>query len=252
MRAVVVVLSVAAATASAGAQAQNRAGIVVQYDGDRVVTFCVRFDEPSISGLDLLSRAGLRPVAEVGGLGAAVCSLDGQGCAYPSQPCFCQCQGSRCSYWNYLHLVDGSWRYSPIGAAAYTVRDGAVEAWAWGDQLTPPIYTIDQICAESPTPPAAPVVAQTTPTPAASPTPASSDTPAPTETWQPTQTPGPLASPGLPRPSRTPAPTTIVVAVRSTDESTSVAQVDAGGYVLVAVVTLVLGGWLLASRARRS
>ncbi|HEY4690735.1 MAG TPA: hypothetical protein VIK33_15575 [Anaerolineae bacterium] len=232
--------------APVGAQTngENRAGLVVRYGDGRVTTYCARFSEPSITGLDLLTRSGLKPVAEVGGLGSAVCSISGQGCAYPSQPCFCQCQGASCAYWNYFHLIDGAWQYSPLGSAGYTITNGAVDGWSWGDKVAPPVYTIEQICAA---PPAAPTdqptiqpTIQLTPQPTSEPT--VQPTPQPTEesTTQPTNEP-------TIQPSNHP---TIQPTSQPTNEPIVQPSNQLGGYTLFAVVVLVLGGWLIAARVK--
>ena len=248
----VVLLALAAQLAPAGGQAQeNRAGLVIRFGDGRVATYCVRFGEPSITGLELLSRSGVTPVAEVGGLGSAVCSIDGQGCAYPAQPCFCQCQGATCAYWNYLHLIDGAWRYSPVGASAYTVADGAVDGWAWGDQAAPPVYTLDQICSESANRPVGQPTGRPTNEPTAEPTnqrvSESAVTPTTLPTAAPTMTPA-IAS------SRQPtAPLTLQPAIEPTTQLSNppTAQTDLGGYVAFVAVALALGGWLIVSQSRR-
>ncbi|HEY75825.1 MAG TPA: hypothetical protein G4O00_06550 [Thermoflexia bacterium] len=162
-----------------------RAGLVVVHGDGRVVTRCVGFEEESISGADLLRRSGL-PVtlSAFGGLGEAVCAIDGEGC--PAGDCFCQCEGNTCAYWVYSHLQpDGTWAISPVGAGAWRLKDGDVDGWVWGDGTTvPPSISFDAICSPSaaPTPPAPPSptpLTSLTPTPFVSPTPSSSVSPLP-------------------------------------------------------------------------
>jgi hypothetical protein len=131
----------------------NRAGLVIRHGNGHVLTICVRFDEPTISGAELLNRAGVSYLAQSGGMGTAVCKLDGEGCDYPTEDCFCHCKGGDCAYWSYEHLRDGLWNYSQIGAAAYKVQPGAVEGWAWGpgnvqSGAQPPLLSFAQICTE--------------------------------------------------------------------------------------------------------
>ena len=238
-------------------QAGNRAGVVVQTGDGRVATTCVRFDEPSITGLELLSRAGVSIVVEVSGLGTAVCAIDGEGCAYPAQPCFCQCQGASCAYWNYLHRVDGAWRYSSISASGYTVTDGAVDAWAWGDKVTPPVYTVDQICAASLAGAPATAVPVALPTAAHMPTFAPAATgvldstpnaPA-TVTPQPTA-PVPMAGPTQAAPT-TGVPASTVAAPSDTSAAIRAAQDALGSYAFFAIVVIALGGWLIVNSRRK-
>ena len=165
------------------AQTTNRAALVVSSGEGQVETACVEFTEPEITGLEVLQRAGMDVEAQVQGLGAAVCRIDGTGC--PGDNCFCQCTGGGpCLFWNYWHLVNGQWQFSQVGSGIYPVQDGAVEGWSWsvsspgGDGEQPPIYTFDQICA----PPA-------------------TDTPVPTNTAvPPTNTPVPATPTAMPAP----------------------------------------------------
>ena len=178
------------------AQAPHRAGLVVRFSDDRVLTRCIEFTEESITGEELLRRAGLRIVSEYSpGLGAAICQIEGVGCNYPAVPCFCQCQGAECVYWAYYYLANGQWVYSGMGVSNRQVRDGDVEGWSWGPGSTsgataPPVYTLDQICA-----------------PPATHTPTATPTSLPTATWTPwpttTATPLPIATP-TPRPTHAP------------------------------------------------
>lgn len=228
-----------------GAQSENRAGLVVQYGDGRVATYCVRFGEPSITGLDLLQRSGLKIVAEVGGLGSAVCAIGGQGCAYPSQPCFCQCQGVQCAYWNYFHLVEGAWQYSPLGGAGYAIADGAVDGWAWGDKTAPPVYTIEQICAaQLPTRPAS----QPTIEPTIDSANRQADTPTPSRTPEPATRP---ASEPTHPPTIQPAIAPTSEPVGQPSQAPANSPFDVSGYALFAIVVIGLGGWLLVIRARR-
>ena len=84
----------------------NRAALVVRAGDGSVQTKCVSFSESAISGEELLTRSGMTVVINSNaGLGGAVCSINGYGCAYPSQDCFCKCQGVKCEYWAYYHWV---------------------------------------------------------------------------------------------------------------------------------------------------
>lgn len=129
----------------------NRAGLVIRHGDGRVTTACVSFSEPSISGLDLLRRSGVPFIAQESGLGVAVCKLDGEGCEYPVEDCFCKRDGPTTLYWAYNRLVDGSWTFSQLGASSITVEPGDVEGWAWGagsaaDGAQPPVVPFEQIC----------------------------------------------------------------------------------------------------------
>ena len=171
------------------AQTTNRAALVVSFGEGHVETSCVEFSEPELTGLEVLQRAGMDVEAQVQGLGAAVCRIDGTGC--PGDNCFCQCTGGgSCRFWNYWHLVDGQWQFSQAGGGIYPVQDGAVEGWSWsvgspgGNSEQPPVYNFDQICA-----------------PAVTDTPMPSNTPMSTGTAVPaTHTPLPPTPTAMPEP----------------------------------------------------
>lgn len=179
----------------ATAQEPNRAGLVVQYGDGRTEQLCVPFQEPMIRGIDLLARSGLSLTVDAQA-GTIVCSIGSEGCSFPAENCFCQCQGlGTCLYWSY-HTLDpvAGWQYSQIGAAQQMVLPGSVQGWTWGiggsgSAAPPPLVTFDQICALQPTPPAAPaplpthtVTAPPTPVPTPPPATARTEIPSPTAT----------------------------------------------------------------------
>ena len=115
------------------AQEANRAGLVIVHGDGSVVTRCVSFAQESISGYDLLAATGLDLKVEAAGMGATICALDGEGCGFPQEACFCQCQGSPCTYWSYWQLGEDGWHYRNLGAANTAVHNGDVEGWVWGE-----------------------------------------------------------------------------------------------------------------------
>lgn len=159
------------------AQEPNQAALVVRFGDGSVQTRCVTFSEPQISGYELLLRSGLPVIADVQGMGALVCSIDGTGC--PAHDCLCQCRGSSCEYWSYWHQLNGTWQYSSAGASIYPVRHGAVEGWSWGPggintAIAPPVTDFAAVCqtavTETPTPTAFPPTLTPTLTPTPAPT----------------------------------------------------------------------------------
>jgi LPXTG-motif cell wall-anchored protein len=178
-------------------ETQNQAGVVIRYGDGHVATACVRFSEPSISGIELLQRAGISVIAQSGGIGSAVCKISNDGCDYPSEDCFCQCKGGNCAYWAYQRLRGDHWAYSPIGASASQVQPGDVDGWAWGagsvqSGAAPPVIPLDQICSENPV-----ALPPTIPPP--------TSVPAPATAPKPTFVPVPTTIPPTLRPSRTAA-----------------------------------------------
>ena len=154
------------------AQEPGQAGFVVQFGEERVETFCLDVPAEGAKGVDLLYATGLQVVVDVSsGIGVSLCEVEGQGCAYPAEHCFCQCMGGgECGYWNYFYRDPGAeaWTYSPLGAVLRTVLPGSVESWVWGDGHTPPDagLTFEAICPA----PAPPVTPDLPPTAQASPT----------------------------------------------------------------------------------
>jgi hypothetical protein len=221
------VLFVLAAFAPVRAQTQHRAGVVVQFSDSSITTRCVTFNEDSISGYDLLRRSRLPIAVEFGSMGAGVCKIGNEGCAYPSQPCFCQCQtlGAGCTYWVYSQLRDGAWTISGLGAGARQVRDGDVDGWAWGkgdgnSGIVPVSVTLDQICSAGAVGEAQPTAA---PTNTALP-----PTEAPPTESSPTQTPAATREAHLagPTPSATTLATTPTETVEPTATATAVPVVE--------------------------
>ena len=161
----------------ARAQSPHRVGLVVRFADDNIVTRCIEFSEPQISGYDVLTRSGLNVVASFdSGMGAAICAIEGIGC--PVETCL-TCATP--DYWSYWHLEDGAWVYSQVGASGYMAHDGGVEGWSWGAGVPPPVVPFDQICAPPPT--ATPSPTDTPPPPTAtSPPPPTATSPAPLPT----------------------------------------------------------------------
>lgn len=176
--------------ALAQAEGPNQVGLVVVHGDGSVQTRCIEFGESKISGYDVLDRSGLDlNVEPSGGMGAAICRIDNEGCTFPQDACFCQCAGggSSCTYWSYWHLAGDGWQYSGSGASNHFVSHGDVEGWVWGlgtvtEAAPPPVIPFAEICT--------PLTATPTPT----------DTP----TWVPASTPT-----NTPQPTNTPRPPTI-------------------------------------------
>lgn len=168
---VILLLTMLAGSAVTRAQSPNRVALVVHMDGV-IHTRCVNFDEPEISGYEVLARSGLAITAAFGPTGVAICAIEGTGC--PAESCLL-CAAP--NYWSYWRLAGEQWLYSQLGAGATTVRHGDVEGWSWGRGSPPPLFSFEQICAPSPPTPT-PEPPTATPTPVL-PTP----TPALPEAW---------------------------------------------------------------------
>lgn len=131
----------------------HRAGLVIVPAEGEVVTRCVEFAEESLNGYELLSRSGLAVQGEQAAMGMTICSLEGTGCNFPAESCFCQCTSSPCVYWSYWELSEeGGWDYSNAGSSNTQVRDGTVQGWVWGEGSSgaapePPALAFADICA---------------------------------------------------------------------------------------------------------
>jgi hypothetical protein len=112
----------------------TEAAIVVRH-GDGSVTYAVVvFPEDEISSFELLSRStiSLTTVA-FGGLGEAVCTLDGEGCGLSDcRVRLCQTGDPDSPFWQFFRQdSSGAWIAQPLGASASKVRDGDVDGWSW-------------------------------------------------------------------------------------------------------------------------
>ena len=245
--------------ASVAAQgAQHRAGLVIRFGDGSLITRCVSFGEPSISGAELLARAGLSIRVDTNSsIGAGVCRIEKQGCEQ-GKSCFCQCEGSTCAYWQYFHLQNGAWKYSNLGASLYQVSDGAVEGWAWGNNVAPPVMSLDQICAAGQASAAPTLTRVPGNTPTATMTPAATATVTPavaaatstagpatvSATAAPSATVPPTALPTLPPASPTVAPTAATPQTSNFSSTVSLA--------VFGVIVLTLGAWLVVQSRRRA
>ena len=150
------------------AQSRNQAALVVRLGDNLIETACVEFEEPQISGFDLIQRSGFDIEIEAQGLGALVCRINDTGC--PASDCWCQCSGgNECIYWSYWHQLQEGWQYSQAGSTVYQVEPGAVEGWSWGPgavnlAVPPPDISFEEVC-QSPvtdTPSPSPTATNTT------------------------------------------------------------------------------------------
>jgi hypothetical protein len=133
----------------AAGDAQSRAGLVIRYDDDRVERMCVVFDEPSISGLELLERSDVPFLAERSALGSAICKVGERGCDHPDEDCWCDYP----TFWGYWSRDsdDDVWTFSELGASDRDVKDGDLNGWSWGKdgKPAPPADGFADVCPAS-------------------------------------------------------------------------------------------------------
>lgn len=134
----------------------GEAGLVVQHGDGSIDTYCVGFEGSSISGPDLLAKAGI-PVVQFSGL---VCALGSEGCFQPSSfdSCACMSFPPQNTYWAFFIERHGSqWQYASAGFLdpRTALRDGDMQAWRWGkgsatNAPAPPGITFEQVCGHAP------------------------------------------------------------------------------------------------------
>ncbi len=106
----------------------------------------------SITGVQALRKVASVSSIGYGGLGEAVCAINGVG--NPATPGECL-TGPSGQYWAYFRAPPGAsgWQYSGQGAGATTVSDGWVEGWRYGTGASPPFSSF---CAVAGCPPPGP------------------------------------------------------------------------------------------------
>lgn len=132
-------------TGSAQAQRPNGAGLIIQHGDGTLIYVYVPFEEDSISGEELLASSALAIEVDVfGGLGMAVCSLNGEGC--PPDDCFCQSYSDPANFWHFYTWTSGGWSENPLGVSTRTLVDGDIDGWSWNAGAhSLPLVTIDEI-----------------------------------------------------------------------------------------------------------
>jgi hypothetical protein len=126
-----------------------KAGIVVDLGNGNVITECVKFHAPTITAFDLLQLSGLEfTFQNFGSLGAAICSIDGAGCQFPAEACFCQCTGTGpCNFFGFYKLQNGQFVFSDVGVSSSVLRNKDVIAFSFGENATAPApVSIQDIC----------------------------------------------------------------------------------------------------------
>src|SRR6478735_7292611 len=121
-------------SAGAGQAAAHEAALVVRH-GDGAMTYAiVAFPEDEISGMELLRRSGISLVTvSFGGLGEAVCTLEGEGCSVGDcRKRVCQTGDPSSPFWQYFRQSSpGQWVAVPLGVSSAKVHDGDVDGWSW-------------------------------------------------------------------------------------------------------------------------
>lgn len=182
------------------AEAHSAAVVITFGDGRATLRICVKFNEDSITGLELLNRSGLTILTGSTG-GGGVCAIDGTGST--DGDCFKFCKSSPCHYWAYFQRKSDAWQFSPVGAGSRTIHDGDTDGWSWGSGSGVPPDEPGAIC-----PPPAPAPTPTPIPPTATAEPVPTDVPASTPVATATAaTPRPATPSAAPTPAAQPAAT---------------------------------------------
>ena len=115
----------------------NVAAVLVVHGDGGTTSVCVPLPAgEEVDGLALLELSDLdvasQYFSEQGG--SVICGLDGEGCDFPDQSCFC----SSGNHWAYWLLGEDGWVSAGQGPAKVRVGPGEVQAWRWGGEGEPP------------------------------------------------------------------------------------------------------------------
>ena len=140
------------------------AALLVLFGPDDFITECIPLPG-DMTAFDLVTASSMGVIMETDEDGdSAMCSIDGTGCAYPDEDCFCQCGSGTCLLWTDWYWDDSQWEVS-LSSDERIISNGDIEAWAWGDGLSePPIVSFADICpgvvvVDDPTPTSEPTTA---------------------------------------------------------------------------------------------
>jgi len=148
--------------------ATGTVGLVVRHSDGRTLYAYIPLTSDRTTGADVLMRAGFPLNLQASSsLGAAVCAIDGEGCAAPKEDCFCKSYGDPSYYWHYYtHVANGAWRSASVGAGNRVLHDGDVDGWSWtASDSGLPTVTLDEIAALVLAPATPPAILPPMPTP---------------------------------------------------------------------------------------
>ncbi len=153
------VLAGCVAAPSPAGEAGRAAVVLIHGDGSQQRA-CVDLDPDGLTGQELLGRAGWEYQIDAGNaMGVLVCRIDGEGCAFPTEDCMCQCRpGEPCAYWAYFNRdPGGDWTYGTSGASRRQLSDGDIDAWVWltnasADEAVAPVLeslSFEDVCSRA-------------------------------------------------------------------------------------------------------
>ncbi len=121
------------------------AALLVIFGPDDYHSECVALPG-DMTALELLEASALEITVEPSASGDGVCSIDGVGCLYPDEACFCRCSAEDCALWTAWYRDGDRWEVS-TAIDERIVLHGGVDAWVWSDGLQePPAVSFADIC----------------------------------------------------------------------------------------------------------
>ena len=210
----------------------GEAGLVIQHGDGLVDTYCVGFSGDSITGDQLLAKAGI-PIVQFSGLVCAVGTKEGCFQPHDFASCVCQSNPPASTYWAFFTAKhDQPWVYSSVGFLAARARDGEMQAWRWGkgganSAPPPPQLTFEQVCTDRA--PKTTTVAPTTAAAVVTVLPIQPATPSPVPTTAATAaptSPSPAPAEGTASPA---APATALITITGHGTATAIPQAPASG-----------------------
>ena len=138
-----------ASPALAETPATKQVGLVIAFPGGVVHQEIITVPAAA-STYEILQAASIELASADSGFGPAVCGINNVGC--PADNCFCD----MANYWAYYHLSGVEWVAAMVGVGSHVPADRAVEGLAWSGfdasfnpTVQPPVYTFDQILANT-------------------------------------------------------------------------------------------------------
>jgi hypothetical protein len=233
--------------------------VVIQHGNGATVFRCVAFAGASLTGEQVLKQSAIKyETVSFGGIGLAVCQVDGEPAEFPPS-----CWTTTSPFWTlFVARKGGSWTPSNLGISAQVLRDGDSEGLRYEAQAAPVAPAIYGNCPTS-TPPSVTPRPSRSPAPTLVPTPART-APTPTAAGPPSVSPSSAASLSAATPA-TPATAGPIAAVESSASPAAIGvaiapTASSGGGppsvdpLALAVGLVVIGGLgsLAIARARSS
>jgi hypothetical protein len=121
----------AARPTCAFASGAQHVAVVVEHGSGAVLTACVAFDGPPLTGDQVMRLSHIEyATTSYGGLGNAVCQVDNEPASYPPS-----CWTATSPYWAmYVFRSGGAWAVSNLGVSSQQFHDGDALGWHYVPQ----------------------------------------------------------------------------------------------------------------------